>query len=441
MTDLRTTFPTRPESTPAFPKARLRSPLGAWPVLLPALAITGVVVAATGRMRSWPYQEWVQTSAEFHQQNVFTAPIAAAAATYFAGRLLPPSRVFALPSAARAGRQTVAQHLGLLIGVFVAAYLLGLLPLVVVTVSDAEHGGPDIGAMLTGVLGLALATAVGYLVGAVTRTALTAPLSFVLLFGAAVVGSSGDTFSSLAPVLYITPVLGSVQSTPFVVYRLAFLTVCAIAVVWTAVGLLRRHRVSGRFRGAAALLPLLLPAVLAVPPLLSKPALFAYEAEVPQVCRAAGGVEYCVHGGHRSRLDLLVAATDAAVQRYGRPAPFTRVYDEALRGRPVDGTDEWRPEAPDTVLWIPIQPQNPTETRPVQAVYVLSGSGACRRLGDAADPESVRLADDLGGWLAGTVRSHNAFAGLPDSAVRQWIAANVDRIAGCTLTPESLPSR
>ncbi|WP_051772762.1 hypothetical protein [Saccharothrix sp. NRRL B-16314] len=442
MTDLRTSGPTPPDGAAVVPRVRLRSPLGVWPVLLPVLAITGVVVAATGAMRAWPYQEWVQTSAEFHQQNALTAPIAAAAATYFAGRLLPPSRIFALPSATRAGRQTVARHLGLLIGAFVGAYLLGLLPLVVVTVSGAEYGGPDLGVMLTGVLGLVLATAIGYLVGAVTRTAMTAPLSFVLLFGATALGSGGDTFSALAPVLHIKPVLGVVQSTPFVVYRLAFLTASTIAVVWATVGLVRRHRANRRFRGSGlALLPLLIPAVLVVPPLLSKPALFAYEAETPSVCRAVNGVEYCVHEGHRSRLGIMIAATDAALTRHGGSAPFTRVYDEALRGRPVNGTDVWRAQARDTVLWVPVQPHNPSESRPVQAVGVLSGLGPCHQLRGTADPESVRLAGDLGRWLDGTAAPGNVFTGMPDSSVQRWIAANGDRIAGCGLTPETLPGQ
>ncbi|MEU4801301.1 hypothetical protein [Actinosynnema sp. NPDC023587] len=442
MADLDTADPVRHGDPPAVPGVRTRFPLGVWPVALPASAITAVVVAATWSMRSWPYQEWVRTSAEFHQQNTFTAPIAAAAATYFAGRLLPPSRIFALPSAARAGLRTAVPQLGLLVGAFVGAYLLGLAPLVVVTLRDAESGGLDVGAALTGLLGLALATAFGYLVGVVTRTSLTAPLSFVLLFGAAVAGSGGDRFSALMPVLHLEPPLGLVQSTPFVAYRLAFLTVSTVAVVWAVVGLLRRHRVSGSlFRSAAALLPLLLPVVVAVPPLWSTPALFAYETEPVHVCRTSGTVEYCVHEGHRSRLDIVVAATEAALQRSGRPAPFTRIRDEALRGYPIDRTPVWSPEAKDTILWVTIQPSSPTDDRPTSAVNVLSGLAGCFGRRENADPRSAELALELGRWLDGTAAPENSFVDLPEPVVQQWIASNGDRIAGCALTPETLPRR
>ncbi|MEV0677183.1 hypothetical protein AB0I60_11745 [Actinosynnema sp. NPDC050436] len=442
MTDLDTADVVQHGERLRAPKVRLRSPLGVWPVALPAAAIAAVVVATTAAMRSWPYQEWVRTSAEFHQQNTFTAPIAAAAATYVAGRLLPPSRIFALPVAARAGLRTVLPQLGLLLAAFVGAYLLGFVPLLVVTVRGAEHGGPDVPVVLTGVLGLVLATAVGYLIGVVTRTPLTAPISAVLLFGTAVLGSTGDTFSALMPVLYVKPLLGSVQSTPFVVYRLAFLTVSTVAVVWAAARLLRRHRADGgRVRGLTALLPLLLPVVMAVPPLVSKPALFAYETEPPRVCRTSGTVEYCVHEGHRSRLDVVVAATDAVLERHGGPAPFTRIYDEALRGHPVDGTPVWRPDRRDTVLWVPIQPASPTETRPVQALDVLSGLAGCFRLRVPADSPSVEIAQQLGRRLEGMSTAGNPFSGLPDPAVRDWIASHGDRITGCALTEEDLPRR
>ncbi|MFJ6674723.1 hypothetical protein ACIQMJ_26800 [Actinosynnema sp. NPDC091369] len=420
-------------------------PSGPVAVLLPAAAIAVVVLWGSGPMLSWPYQEWIRTSAEFHQQNAFAAPIAAAAATCVAGRLTPPTRIFALPVAARSGTPTVRRHLAVLVTSFVVAYLLGLLPLVVATIRDAEHGGPSIGVMVTGLLGIVTATALGYLIGVLCRTALAVPLTFVLVFGVTLLGTSGDTFAALSPVLQLEPGLGRTETLPFVAYRLAFLSSLVVTTAWAAVKVLRNHRANSPLPPLKTLLPLVLPVLLIVPPLVDKPALFAYEADPAQVCRTERDVRYCVHAGHRSRLDLLVESTDAKLVRYGAPTPkITKVYDEAIRGH-IPGTgDEWRRNN-EGIVWIPIQPQSPAEANATPVVNILSGMSTCHlpRPGrpGPADPQATRLASEFREWLIrpGDTTPGSAFHGIPEPVVREWISSNRQKIEECSLGSGDLP--
>jgi hypothetical protein len=422
-------------------------PLGPLPIVLPSLGIIVAVGLSTSTMLPWPYQEWIQTSAEFHQQNAFAGPIAAAAATYFAGRLTPPGRIFALPFAARAGALTARRHLLVLNGSFLVAHLVGFIPLVVATVRKAEHGGPAVLTVLSGLLGLVAAITVGYLLGVVGRSALLAPVSFVLMFTVTVLGTGGDRFAALAPVLHIRPPLGSVETLPFAGYRIAFF-VLVITASWFAVTmLLRQHRDGIRRPPLLALAPLLLPAVLVVPPPMRTPALFEFEASPPRVCETHRGVEYCVHAGHRSQLALMTATSDAVLKRYGAPAPtVSRVYDEALRGAYVTFDDRQKVRGLD-IVWFPIQPQLPVHGGAARLSSLLAGLQACREhgalpTGDGV-PEPYQLAFSLEKWLrdpGGTAPPDSPFHTASVAAVQAWISQHQQAISTCSLTREELPS-
>lgn len=415
-----------------------RLPLGPWPIVIPSLAITGAVLLGTLPKLAWPFQEWVRTSAEFHQQNAFAAPIAAAAATYYAGRLTPPHRIFAPPYAERAGLATVVRHLTVLVGTFLTAYLVGLVPLVVETIGEAQYGRPAPLVMLTGFLGLTAATAAGYAIGVVGRTSLLAPVSFVLMFGVTVLGTGGDTFSALAPVLHISPPLGSVQTLPFVTYRIVFLLTSSLAIALVSANVLRRHRDNRRMPSPRALAPLALVALLAVPPLVNTPALFAFESNPPRVCEVRAEVEYCVHAGHRTQLADMVAAVKPVVERYGS-ASGLQVYDEALRG--VYVTFENRQDAYALgIVWYPVQPQLAVNRATVLVSNALSGLAACRM--DQVRGDSYRLATDLARWLSASGSADeepNAFRGRSAEAMRSWISRNRESITTCSLTGADLP--
>ncbi|GGP34680.1 hypothetical protein [Saccharothrix coeruleofusca] len=423
------------------PVLRRLWPLGPWPLLLPAAAIAAAAVLATTAMRSWPYQEWVRTSAEFHQQNAFAGPIAAAAATYYAGRLTRPDRVFALPSAPRAGRDSARRHLGLLAVTFTLAYLVGMAPLTAVTVEHAEHGGPDPLPIATGLLGLWASIAVGYLIGVVGRGALWAPISFVAVFAVVVLGTGGDTFSALVPVLHVAPAAGRVEALPFTVYRVAFFLLVAVAAVVAATAVLRRHRT--RHRPVRAMAPLLVPVVLAVPAVVSTPALFAVEQDVQRVCRTQRGIEHCVHAAHRSRLPVMEQATAAVLTAYGDDTSgrVRRVYDESLRwATAVDDAASGNTEAHQDVVWVAVQPMSPTDHTGREVAWLLAGATACAARSDTTDEERA-LTVELALWLqnGGRAASSGPLSGIAPHALRDWMSAHRTGLDTCVLTAADLP--
>lgn len=418
-------------------------PLGPLPVVLPGIAIFAIVLASTVHMFSWPYQEWIRTSAEFHQQNAFAAPVAGAAATYYAGRLTPPSRIFALPTAARAGYPTVVRHILVLNGSFLAAYVLGLIPLLIATTRDAEYGAPSVLVIVTGILGISAAIVVGYFLGVLGRSALLTPVSFVLLFAATMAGTSGDRFSALAPVLHMSPALGQLESLPFVVYRIAFL-VCVVTVLILVSGrLLKEHRGWSRWPRPQSLMLAAVPVLMVVPPLADKPALFDSESAPPRVCEVRRGVEYCVHAGHRSQLQPMIEAVDPVIEVYGiTPRRVARVYDSALLGATQAG---------DSPVWFHLDPNNPVHTDLVSVTAVLSGWANCfekyrpellaQRV-TAPAGEAIGLAQGLDGWLKfhGAPPDGRPFRKVSLSVMQDWIARNDDRISSCSLRKEDVPT-
>lgn len=407
---------------------------------MPALLITTMVVVTTQPMLSWPYQEWIRTSAEFHQQNALTAPIAAAAATYFAGRLTPPNRIFALPSAVRVGGAMVARHLLLLGASFIIAYLAGLIPLVLATVRSAQHGYPAPAVIVSGLLGLCAAVCVGYLIGVIGRTAFLAPLSFVLMVAVSVAGYGGDTYSALIPVLHVTPSLGMREAIPFVTYRIAFFITVIVVGYAVAARLLDQHREHTRLPPFRSVVLLGIPILLTVPPLIKTPVLFESEADPPRICATRNSVEYCLHAGHRTELSVMVATADEMLATYGTPTPrAARVWDSALRGTR---------SADPSVIWYGLEPDDPSTSSIVSVAWALSGYQACvERYGDEAATTSeaasaFAVAEALNAWLLhkGAPPKGYPLYGVPVDVVQRWIALQDARIATCSLRAEDLPS-
>src|SRR5690606_27900776 len=245
-------------------------------------------------------------------------------------RLTAPSRIFALPMGRRVGVPVVRQHLAQLGTTLLGGYLLGLAPLVAVTVVDAEFGGPDLPAMVSGLLGLTAAVTVGYLLGVLARTALIAPVPFLLFFAFAVAGSGDDTYAAVLPVLHVDPELGQVENPVMVVFRCAFFLLVTIAAGLIAAQVLT-HRVPRPRAGlATAATFTAVPAVLAVLGISITPDLFRIPPDPPRQCAERHGIEYCVHQGHASQLDDLIAALDPVFTARGRQEQVKRVYDRAL---------------------------------------------------------------------------------------------------------------
>lgn len=307
-------------------------PLPAWSLLVPTAAVFGVVLLGTWHMLAWPYQEWVRTSAQFHQQSAWAAPLAAASAAYAAGRLSPPSRVFATPTVASAGSRATLRQISVLWVLLLTGYVGGLIPLIVVTVGAAEYGGPDLLVMVSGLVAMAAAVGIGYLIGVIGRTSLAAPVAFLLLFAVTVLGGAGeDRYAAVVPVLYLEPMLGQEENRIMVAFRcVLFLTVAAVAAMmaaWIVRSFWTRRGAPLVASAACGAVPL----ILVVIGLGAQPALFTVPSRPPTTCVDRHDIEFCVHAGHASQLEPVVDELGPVLDAYGKPPDaIARIYDRAL---------------------------------------------------------------------------------------------------------------
>src|SRR5262245_16755069 len=199
-------------------------PLGPASVLVPAGAILVVVLAMTWHRLGWPYPLWVQTSAQFHQMFAFAGLIAAASACWYATVMHAKDRIWVRPHAPRLGLPAAVRHLAVLVCWFVGAYLVALVPLVVSTVGGL--GTPDPLAMLSGVLAMIAATALGYALGTAIPSMVMVPIVAVGFYALLVAGTAGgERFATVAPRLYYEPQLGERESLPLLVFRIALFVV------------------------------------------------------------------------------------------------------------------------------------------------------------------------------------------------------------------------
>ncbi|PRW62296.1 hypothetical protein CEP50_16310 [Actinopolyspora mortivallis] len=424
-----------------------------FPVLVPGLLILAAALSQTSEMWSWRHQVWIHTSAKFHEEPlILAAPVAAAGAAYYAGRLTDASRIFAQPNSPRNDGQLVTRHLLTLCGFFTGAYVVGMVPMVVLTALRAPTGGPHVLVMLVGVLAVVAATSVGYTAGVLTGTAWISPLMLVLGFLAIQLnGFSQGLFLPAVPVTHGIASLGEVPNTPVLLYRIAFLVLLSTATVIVAVRSLSRPR---RWKIPSLLSVGLVGALvftILVPLSGSSPKLYADAANPPRTCRTVSGVEYCVHSGHRARLDTIVSAARAVYEQYGSvPERASRVRDASLgESTRTDGVTPAR---------VTMHASNPPTmlTRSVQnsVAFRLVGTGACRQryperkqparsgaLVNSSHPADI--ATELAYWLLGRAEKTAelpprfgavpAFEGSDPQEVRAWIAEHERQIATCTL--------
>ncbi|WP_232213023.1 hypothetical protein [Saccharomonospora saliphila] len=425
---------------------RLSWPLPWWYLPTPTVGVLVLVLAGTWESLSWPYQEWQYTNAQFHQQTAWVAPLCAAVAAVVAGRLTAPGRVFALPVGSRVGAPAVRRHLGQLGVALVGGYLLGLVPLVVVTVVDARFGGPNVLVMASGLLGLMAAIAVGYLIGVLARTALVAPVAFLLFFGLAALGSGGDTYAAVIPVLHIDPALGQVENTAMVVFRCDFFLLVTAAASGIAAQLLANRAARARSGVAVAAAFAVVPVTLGSLGVSTTPDLFATPPAAPRECIEHNRIEYCVHQGHGSELDALVAALGPVFTARGPQEQIRRVHDRALLfgSRHMPNTH--------AAILAPGDSLNDAASRGNEARALaaeLAGMSACveryprRGYATSGGDHPYDRASDLASWLAHggrAVDDKNVFGKVATGVMREWMAEHPEEIRTCSLDTVELPS-
>lgn len=415
-------------------------PLGALIAVVPAVAILLLVLGATWQMVSWPYPRWAQTSAQWHQQFMWAGLVAGTVSCLWAVHLNGADRVWVQPQAPRLGAATVARHLAVLGGWLVGAYALALLP---VTISTALHGGigsPDVLVMLSGVLAMTAAVSLGYAVGTLVPKLIVVPVMAIALYALYVIGEVGaDTYAAVSPILYLEPMLGQVESTELVLFRLLLFAAVTAAAAGLAATTLRRQatgmrsipRSLGDVVASAAV-----PAVLVVLAVSNQPALFTVEDDIPRACRTVHGMEYCVHAADEPQLDAIVASFDPMLSRFGTtPDAFEAVWsqslmlDEDFTGTPQNG-----------VLTTMIGGDGAIDIAGTGFAESLVGFYTCMHSPEGADNGILfDVQNDLVAYLHGGQPS-GAFAGMSDDEVRDWIAGHQDQLVGCELSDTDAPS-
>jgi hypothetical protein len=416
-------------------------PLGPASVLAPAATIVVVVLAMTWPMVGWPYPLWVQTSAQFHQQFTWAGLIAGTAACWYATVLHARDRIWVQPRAPRSGASVATRHLTTLVGWFVGAYLAALVPLVASTVFAGGIGSPDMLVMLSGVLAMVAATALGYALGTVVPSAAMVPIVAAGFYALLVAGSAaGESYAAVAPVLYLEPELGQHESLPLVVFRIALF----VAVTVAAVGLAGRSLPGRSLPGgpsrpwrtiADVVAYAAIPAALIVISLTRQPVVFTADTPQPASCTERRDIRYCVHHDNRPRLAELVRTVDPLIARFGtKPANLDQVWDQALTLRPIDVDIAHGLE----VAWL-----NPDGTIDTQVATAVAGLYACTTPGTQHTEKDIekltQTAADISDFLS-TGTPAGTLSGLSGHDVQQWIARHQKQLQTCTLTPDQLPS-
>ena len=419
-------------------------PLGPASVLIPAGGIIVVVAVMTWPMLGWPYPQWVRVSAEFHQQFTWAGLIAGTASCWHATTLHPRDRIWNQPAAPRLGGPAVIRNLTLLTGWFVGAYLVALLPLVVSTAVTGGVGTADPLAMLSGVVAMVAAVALGYALGVLVPSPVMVPIVAAGFYALLVAGNAGgERFAAVAPVLYFEPELGQRESLPLLVVRIAVFVALGIAAAGLATRTLRR-RAAGTARpwrtigDIAAYLAV--PVALIAASLIRQPVVFTPDGEPAAACADKRGIRYCVHADNQPRLAALVGTVDPVIARYGtKPDNVDQVWDQALSLRPIDADIAARLD----VAWL--HPDGTIQTEIASTVAGLYGCAFAAPDVQAQWTEDemeqiTQVALDLTDYLStGTPVGH--FASMPAPDIQRWIAQHQQQLQTCVLTPDEFPNR
>lgn len=410
-------------------------------IVAASVAIGAVVLVATWPMLSWPYPRWVETSAQWHQRFGWAGPIAGTVACWYATRFNPRHRIWNQPDAPRWGWPVVARHLRRLGAWLLGAYIVALAPLTAVTAIRGGAGDPAPLVMVSGILAMVAAIALGYALGTLAASVIMVPVTALALCSLNVLTVAGaDTFAPVVPVLYLEPQLGQQESTPLVVFRTAlFLLVAAAAAAVAAKTVLRRNRgetSTVRARLSVLTLTALAPAVLIGIALAHQPALFTVAPNTGKICRAVHGITYCVHIADEPQLDALVAAVDPIIARYGSsPDGLRGVWDQALVLA--------EPPPPHAgIAVVPLTGKGTIDLAQSGIVESLTGAAQCPPAPDAEhDHATTAVQRDLAAFLTHTTAPGGVFATMTVPQVQDWIRRNHTTIAACAVKPGDLPQR
>lgn len=360
-------------------------PLAPATVLVPAVV---VVVAMTAPMVGWPDPLWGQTSAQIHQQFTWAGLVAGTSVCWCATRFHGRDRIWMQRHASWMGGPAVQRHLVLLVSWLVGVYLLALTPLVVSTVVAGGIGAPDPLVMLSGILAMVAAVALGCVVGTIVPSMVMVPITAAAFYALLVVGNvGGHSDAAVVPVLYLELELGRWESLPLLVFRIAVFVTVVMASVGIATRWLR-GLVSGLPRPRRPVVALTVrvavPVVLIAGAMINKPGLFAVYAHRAAACTVQRDIRYRVRLDQQSRLAALVDSVDPVIARYGTtPGVVTQVRDRSLAWGPIDA---------DVARGLRLAWLNPDGTIQHDIPTVLAGLYSC-----ALDPAAQGTTEDTTG--------------------------------------------
>lgn len=417
---------------------RVAWPLAPITLLLPAGLVTAVAFGLTLENFGWR-PEWPMTSALAHEHLSLVGPVAAGAAFYRWATLGRPTGLFA---AARLEGTDKPEHWLTFLRVWAVcavAYTVGLVPIFVHTAVSATYGGPDVGAILLGYLGLGFAVAIGQFTAAVAPAPVLTvfvPLLVFLLFQLAQIGV--NSFGAVLPVQWTRVAANEYETTAALLFR-AFATLAIGGAMVLAARLGRSPDRTARTVlpqvGAVAVLVVFLTAAA-----VNRPAPIAAVADPPRMCRQVSEIEVCVHPAHEADLPGMADTVAGLVDAYGRrPDAVAGVYDSAAV--PTGGL-------PDDYVEVGLILDQTTRVSTGENVAMsMSGFFGCVRGvesgGDRAAFEAgMAHSAELARWLLDQAEivvpslgpyerpASGFFAGSPEQ-IRAWLAVNDQQVAEC----------
>lgn len=418
-------------------------------LMVPALVIMTTTYLESRIVADWTYIDWVLLSAIPRTMPLWTPMITMMAAAAIGAATSNARSPMGSLTAARPGLEIVGRPATVVSSVWTLAFVVGLLPHLLVGASRATTGGPDWLVLLSGVLGFLWFTLAGMALGVLVPTMVVVPLVGVV---AAVMTYSQGLDQTLSTVL---PVVQGPWAS-WGAYETTTLSLARSALFALTGGLLLVAAASAR----AGRRPLpLLPPVRSLAALLPIPVLAgsmvaidvvrSVEAPPPQqVCREVETVRICVPRAAEDELPELAETTARMLSAYGRPITDVPLMVGSVvvdrRGVRGDG----RSAAPSVILHFYPDPQVRLQ-RTWEAAAALSGVRACTDSLDSravAEAIAVWLLDQAGRTKVIEVFQNDRSRALADrldnagrTRVQRWIADHNQGIRDCKVLPRQLP--
>jgi len=457
----------------------IRRSQGYW--LLPVMIGVGVYAPSIGHLPDIVL--WPDMSMATLQSYVIVGPLAAALAAWLVDRDRRHRMRHLMESTPGSGFQRDLLALGTSSFWGLAGYVGVAIWFCGQAMMRATWGGPDVGLMATGAMGVVAFAVIGVLIGRLVASKFSPLLALVATFfltiGTDLFKITADDGSILNPIQLLMPYGLSSVNYPSVFYREnhGFATEVGLWMV-AFVGLLVASLAVLRIRNAGgwlALSGMLLLAGIAAAPLINPPLNWGPQAWTPidytPVCESRDGFEICVHPAYESELDETaqrvsstfgpIQGLDGVASTWNQVNPI-RVRDNQEPGV-IDGIGQQYGLISSVAAIFPIPGDSSQHgQRPAAQVVIMewlvqqSSLGLPSLVGSGwfGWPSEVSVSpQDYGNEMTGIGQdqtemaafqprmdaAREQFAALPENEQRVWLEANWDALRAGELTLEDLP--